>query len=79
MFNFTNGYNSASARYAFLVSDDVIYEIIMATRYPEQEQPSFSLTVDILENTVPTWVYTTISKQWDSGKVTLLELVNENV
>ena len=79
MFNFIHGYTAGAIRQVVLISDDVTYEVMVGARYPIQGMPSFTVVVDVLDSATNRWVYSHLSKQWDSGKVTLLEMENSRV
>ena len=79
MFNFTFHVHNKTSSQVILISDDVTYEVLIAARYPKHGMPNTTLCVDIVDSATNRWFYSTLSKQWNSGKVTLLELVNENV
>ena len=79
MFNFTSHLHNKTSSQVILISDDVTYEVLIAARYPKQGMDNTTVCVDILDSATNRWVYSTLSKQWESGKVTLLDMVSPNV
>ena len=79
MFNFTHSYDAGSTRHTTLISDDVTYEVIIGGRYPKYGMPNFTVVVDVLDSATNRWIHSNLSKQWSSGKVTLIERENSHV
>lgn len=79
MFNFTSHFHNKTSSQVILISDDVTYEVLIAARYPKQGMTNTTVCVDIIDSATNRWFYSTLSKQWESGKVNLIELVSTNV
>ena len=79
MFNFTSHFHDKTSSRVILISDGVTYEVLIAARYPKQGMNNTTVCVDILDSATNRWIYGTLSKQWESGKVILLETESPNV
>ena len=79
MFNFTSPIRNKTSSQVILISDDVTYEVLIAARYPKYGMNNTTVCVDILDSATNRWIYSSLSKQWESGKVTLLNMENPNV